>query len=390
MATLNTMREEVLSLPALIRAQVPVIDERVRAAFNPADLKSLRQVILTGCGDSYYAGLGSRFFFNKLCGLPAQGINAMDTGRYILFDIHPGLAKNTLVMATSVSGRVSRTVEAMRISREKGGLCTAITGNPDGPLAQNAARMIDCTIPSLPNPENEPVPGVRSYRMTLIVHFLTAIAIAEANGSISRADGDALRARITQTADAIEETLSTGEAEMKDLASALAAEDYFLFVGHGPHRAAAEFSAAKVIEAAGLTAYGQDTEEWAHIQHYENARPSTPTFLFCSGHRGHGLVRHMAPYVKGTGRQAIGIFAENCASDHTGLDRVFIIKGDTPELLTPMVYPVLPELFAAYLAEALGVRFFRKDDPAYKDEDLNRIRGDTIAATEDLQKASGG
>ena len=192
MANFNTMREEVFSLPALIRAQVPVIDDRVRAAFFPADLQSLRQVILTGCGDSYYAGLGSRFFFNKLCCLPTQGVNAMDAGRYLLFDMHPDLAKDTLVMATSVSGRVTRTVEAMRIASEKGARCAAITGNPDAPLAQNASRMIDCTIPSLPNPENEPVPGVRSYRMTLIVHFLTAVAIAEAGGKISRAEGEDL------------------------------------------------------------------------------------------------------------------------------------------------------------------------------------------------------
>ena len=144
-----------------------------------------------------------------------------------------------------------------------------------------------------------------------------------------------------------------------------------------------------MIEAAGLIAYGQDTEEWAHIQHYENARPSTPTFLFCSGHRGHDLARHMAPYMKGIGRRTIGIFSENCMADHSGFDRVFTVKGDTPELFSPMVYPVLPELFAAFLADELGVRFFRKDDDTYMNEDLDRIRGGGIATMEDLRKASG-
>ena len=388
MSTHNTMQAEILSLPALIREQVPLIDERIRAAFTKKDFEHIRQVILTGCGDSYYAGLATRFFFNKFCGVPALGLNAMDAGRYILYDAHPELARDTLVMAASVSGRVTRTVEAMRIAKHVGALTIAITGHPQAPLAQACSHIIDCTIPSLPNPDDDIIPGVRSYRMTLIVHYLLALHFAVLTGRLSQADADALRARLLATADAIEHTLEKSTGAVRSLVDILAGHDYFLFVGHGPHRATAEFSAAKVIEAAGLIAYGQDTEEWAHIQHYENARPSMPTFLFCSGQRGHDRVQHLIPHIKNTGRTLIGILADHSASDHTGFDHVLPVCGNTHELFTPIVYPVLPELFSAFLADALGVTFFREEVPHYKNADISRIR-DTDTITPDQLKAAG-
>jgi glutamine---fructose-6-phosphate transaminase (isomerizing) len=387
MSPYNTMQAEVLSLPALIRAQVPIIDDRIRAAFTAKDFHHIRQIILTGCGDSYYAGLGTRFFFNKFCGVPTLGLNAMDTGRYILFDAHPDLAADTLVMTTSVSGRVTRTVEAMRVAKHVGALTVAITGHPEAPLAQACSHIIDCTIPALPNPNDNIIPGVRSYRMTLIVHYLLALHFAVLTGRLSQEDADALRAHLLVTADAIEHTLEKSAAAVRSLVDILAGHDYFLFVGHGPHRATAEFSAAKVIEAAGLITYGQDTEEWAHIQHYENARPSMPTFLFCSGQRGHDRVQHLIPHIKNTGRTLIGILADHSASDHTGFDHVLPVYGNTHELFTSIVYPVLPELFSAFLADALGVTFFREEFPHYKNADISRIRGTDTITPEQLKAA---
>jgi glucosamine--fructose-6-phosphate aminotransferase (isomerizing) len=388
MPYLNPMEAEVFSLPELIREQVPVMDERVRSSFTVKDFEHIRQIILTGCGDSYYAGLGTRFFFNRLCGVPVHGLNAMDTGRYVLFDTLPDLARDTLVMTVSVSGSVTRTIEAMRIAKDKGALTIAITGNPQAPLAQACQHLIDCTIPQLPDPQDDIIPGVRSYRMTLLAHYLLAVHFAETTGRISPEDGEAYRAHLLRTADAIEATLAAGAANVRTLVGTLSDEDYFLFVGHGPHRASAEFSAAKVIEAAGLIAYGQDTEEWAHIQHFENVRPAMPTFFFCSGQRGHDRVQSLIPHVKNTGRTLIGILSDGCADDHAGFDHVLRVEGATQEYFTPMVYPVLTELFAAYLAHQRGLTFFRREFPHYKNADIARIRGTNTITPEALKAAS--
>ena len=89
------------------------------------------------------------------------------------------------------------------------------------------------------------------------------------------------------------------EERSRELATAVADQKNFVFVGDGPNYATALFSAAKVIEAAGRHAMGQDTEEWAHLQYFVNVDPATPTFIISPAGRGHGraaeLVERHAP-----------------------------------------------------------------------------------------------
>jgi glucosamine--fructose-6-phosphate aminotransferase (isomerizing) len=298
----------------------------------------------------------------------------MDTGRYLLFDTNPSTDNFPLVMATSVSGRVTRTVEAMEMAKRIGALTVAITGHPDAPLAQASKRIIDCTIPSLPNPGKVSIPGVRSYRMTLIVHILFALYLAEVRGNLTTRESEHWRSLLRKTADDIDQSIRANEALVNEVVDELREEKYFVFVGDGPHRSTADFSAAKVIEAAGLIAYGQDTEEWAHIQYYEQVLPDVPTFVFCSGHRSHDRVMDLLPSMKGIGRKTIGILSEKCGETHKGFDRLLVMKGSTPEYFTPMVYPVLPELLSALMAEKLGVPSFRADKPYYQTAGNLRIR----------------
>ncbi len=63
---MSEMQKQIESLPALIREQVPVLDMRVRAAFTHAELLAVKEIVLTGCGDSYFAGLGARHFFQRV------------------------------------------------------------------------------------------------------------------------------------------------------------------------------------------------------------------------------------------------------------------------------------------------------------------------------------
>lgn len=379
----NAMREEILSLPELIETQIPLINERIRTQFSKDELLSIKQIFLTGCGDSYFAGNGTRFFFNKICQLPTFGLNAMDTGRYLLFDTHPSSFNNPLVIATSVSGRVTRTVEAMEMAKRVGALTVAITGHPDSPLGRTSKHIIDCTIPDIPNPQKVSIPGVRSYRMTLIVQYLFALYLAEVSGKLANQESERWRDLLRRTAENIDLTIKANEAQVKELADEMSDKKYLVFVGDGPHRSTADFSAAKVIEAAGLIAYGQDTEEWAHIQYYEQALPAVPTFVFCSGHRGHDRVIDLLPSMKSIGRETIGIVSKKCAKAHKGFDRTLVMKGDMSEYFTPMVYPVLPELFSAFLAEKLVVPYFRSDKAYYQTAGNLRIRDtQTISESE--------
>ena len=103
-----------------------------------------------------------------------------------------------------------------------------------------------------------------------------------------------MREQLKGTADAIEATIQAiMERIPRTGAKPLPNRRNFVFVGDGPNYATALFSAAKVIEAAGRHAMGQDTEEWAHLQYFVNVDPATPTFLISPGGRGHGRMAEL-------------------------------------------------------------------------------------------------
>ena len=111
-----------------------------------------------------------------------------------------------------------------------------------------------------------------------------------------------MRQQLKGTADAIEATIKAIKERAAKLATAVADQTNFVFVGDGPNYATALFSAAKVIEAAGRHAMGQDTEEWAHLQYFVNVDPATPTFIISPGGRGHGRAAELVEVMRRIGR----------------------------------------------------------------------------------------
>lgn len=186
-----------------------------------------------------------------------------------------------------------------------------------------------------------------------------------------------MREQLKGTADVIEATIEASGERAKDLAAAVADETNFVFVGDGPNYATALFSAAKVIEAAGRHAMGQDTEEWAHLQYFVNTNPSTPTFIISPNQRGHGRASELVDVMKRIGRTVIGVVPEGETEIALRADWVLPVVGDVSEVFSPMVYPVAGELFSGYLAQAVGETPFRAFADTYAPQGIT-IRNSAV------------
>jgi glucosamine--fructose-6-phosphate aminotransferase (isomerizing) len=127
------------------------------------------------------------------------------------------------------------------------------------------------------------------------------------NGRLTQDQAGQMREQLKSTADSIAATIQATEERTRELAVALADQTNFVFVGDGPNFATALFSAAKVIEAAGRHAMGQDTEEWAHLQYFVNVDPETPTFIISPGGRGHGRAEELVEVMRRIGRTVIAV-----------------------------------------------------------------------------------
>lgn len=374
----NNMLCEVRKLPGLMLNSVDDLDHHLRTLLTPHEIYASKRMILTGCGDSHMAGVAAEMAFEQLADLPAEPMTAMQAARYGFIRKFQEFPKNPLVVGVSVSGNVVRTREALAIARQAGALTLAVTSNAESPLAQVAEKVWH-----VQSPESLFSPGVSSYRISMMALYLLAIRFAEVTHKVSQEQANRWRQEIKSAADVIEQTIAMNIETARALASECKDLKDYVFTGYGPNLATALFSAAKILEATGRHAIGQDTEEWAHLQYFVNVDPETPTFVISPGGRGHSRAAELVEPMTRVGRKVVGIVPESDQLIAPQLKWVFRIPGNLPEWLTPMVYAVPAELFCSFLSEEIGEPYFRATTAAYQSGD-NTIRTSRMMLAEDL------
>jgi glutamine---fructose-6-phosphate transaminase (isomerizing) len=354
----SPMHQQIDTLPELIQQIAGTFDASARATFDFELCKSVKRIYLVGCGDSYHASYGAELAFHQLAGVPAQALSALTFSRYTVGYLPDTGPKTTLVLAVSVSGVVSRTIEALQLAQKAGAVGVAVTGAPDKPLAQSAGKVFETTVPPLPDELNMVVPGVRSYLASQIALYMAALRIGEVRGHITTADADKRRADLRGLADIMEKTIQTFEPICKELVQRWQNAGEFVFVGGGPLFGAAMFSAAKILEASGDSATAQETEEWTHIQYF-GAAPATPTILLSANGFDAERMAEAARAAQSIGRDVVAVVPAGEKAISHYARTVLAVPGTIAECFAPVVYSIPGEIIAAERAEAVSAKYFR-------------------------------
>ena len=355
---MNGMVAQIHSIPDLIRGVARSYDEEVRTTLDHMLCLSAKRVYLTGCGDSHHASVGSELAFEHLAGIPTEALTSMQFARYAA-DYMPRSEPGTnLVIGTSVSGEVSRTLECLLLGKKNGATTIAMTATPTSRIARAAELMIDTTQPPFQDPPGVHVPGVRSYVANQIGLLLVAIRLGEVRGHILTRDADQLRQEIEALGDAAEKTIAACDPIARTLAEEWRDAVEFVFVGSGPNFASALFSAAKVLEASGDTALGQDTEEWGHLQYFARA-VNTPTFLIGAGERDLTRMTEIAVAAHQVGRRVAAVVPASAVAITSQVDCVLPLAEGVREMFSPVISAIPASLFAAYRSEVIGEPYFR-------------------------------
>src|SRR5919108_2294509 len=185
------MYDEILQRPAFIRENLAVLDDLVRATLPQDACRRWARVLLTGCGDSYYAGLASELAFETWTGLPVDAQPSLQGGRYAI----PTMLPPAVVFSVSHSGRVSRTIETVALAQAQGLDTVAVSGNPESPITREARWILAHQLQT-----GGQTPGVRSYTQALLLLMLSAIYIGECRGVLERSQGGVLKQAIRSTA----------------------------------------------------------------------------------------------------------------------------------------------------------------------------------------------
>src|SRR5712692_7496590 len=123
-------REELVGQPQAIQQTLTLEAEGIKRIAGEIVKRGIERITLTGCGDSYYSAMAVRYAFERIVGIPAVVVEALEYARYY----HLPTDSKTLLIALSASGVGARTVEALLKAKELGAMTVALSNKVNTPL----------------------------------------------------------------------------------------------------------------------------------------------------------------------------------------------------------------------------------------------------------------
>ncbi len=329
------------------------------------------RIYLVGCGDSHYVGLATRLAFERWTGIPTEALESLEFSRYVV-DYAPA---GSWVVCVSNSGRVARTRECALFAKQHGLYPVAITFDPESPLAQAcdatlAYRYTDVGFG----------PGTLSYLASLVSLYAVALRAGELSGKLDKAASQQWLTAIQQQSAVVEATIAACEAQAAELGKKCEVQTPIQIIGAGPNYGTALFGMAKMIEAARVSAVGQELEEWAHEQYFCTDQ-GTVTMVIAPLGASSSRAREQLQAVRDMQGLAVAICSPDDVETTTLADYVFPVPAAIDEVLTPIAYCVPLELFAYYFASSKDLTMLGFNDSSRMEVNFRQIFGSQIGLT---------
>jgi glucosamine--fructose-6-phosphate aminotransferase (isomerizing) len=373
--SIDIMADEIAAQAKLFDLCGDDIIKQVNEIFDRTKLSSkINRVYITGCGDSYCAGLACRDFFLKYTKMHVEVHQALEFSRYIC---PSEVDSKAVVISISSSGRVARTIECALRAKEMNAYSIGVTSNADSSLAKTASEKIVVKIPTLIGV----APGTQSYVASQLAIMCFAIALGKERGVLDDAGVKAIFTYIKEMGKAMKETVNKNFDLIRKYIMAYNEVDnpnkikILHILGSGPNWGTALFGSMKLLEASGFDSVPQGVEEWAHSQYF-TTKAGTHTVVLApkGGARSRALEILQAVTVMDGKKIVIG--EENDDELARAADIYLPICGmsDIKEEFTQLIYPIPLEIMALHLSEALGLTPFEfEQKPWRKVENFRQI-----------------
>lgn len=353
----EVMVRQVEALATDLHTLTHPFSQQIRTLLTPPEWMKIQKVYLIGSGDSYHAACAVEMAFKTFATITCKAISSQCFLDYEVAWMRQPLPHQTLVVAASASGETVRVIQAIKRAKEYGALTIAITGRPHSTLTQTADRTIIVALP-----QNERSPGIRTYQASLISMLLVAIQLGEMRNICSQGEANSLREEIVVLANTVDATNRAIKGRCCELAEMIATTPSMVMVGSGPSYGTARYCTAKIIEAAGMLAIGQDLEEWWHVERF--AYPvDMPVFVIAPPGRSHWRAGDLATAAHRLGRRVIAVTHKDDIEVTRYATTVLPVQGDVREEFSPLLYHLFASYVASYLTERLGRLLFQSDRP---------------------------
>lgn len=215
-------------------------------------LRSIRRLVLVGCGTAYHAALTGKYMIEEYANLPVE----VDVGsefryRNILLDEH------TAVLVVSQSGETADTLWAVREARRKGVLVLGLVNV----VGSTIARETDAGIYNHAGPEVS-VASTKAFVSQLSIFALLTMFLGRQRG-MSMMTGRELASELAALPDKMRQVLLQADS-LRVLAATYAHYEHFLFIGRRYAYPLALEGALKLTETSYIHAQGYAAGELKH------------------------------------------------------------------------------------------------------------------------------
>ena len=218
-----------------------------------ADLASVEQVAIVGCGTASFVGMIGKYWIERFAGVPVD-VDVASEFRYR----DPILLPNTLGIVISQSGETADTLAALRHMQANGVRTAGIINVPTSSMA----REVDLLLPTHAGPEIG-VASTKAFTCQLAVMAALAANLARAEGRLGHEEEKDIVEHLQEAPAALNAALNHDE-DIAAMAHLIAPAHDVLYLGRGPDFPMALEGALKLKEISYIHAEGYAAGEMKH------------------------------------------------------------------------------------------------------------------------------
>ena len=303
------------------------------------ELRDIRNIMIIGCGTAYYAGMMAGYFIEQFTEDVAVRSEVASELRYR--SVH--VPDNTVALIVSQSGETADTLACLQELKRRGVKCLGIVNA----VGSTIAREVDGGVYVHVGAEIS-VASTKAFTSQVAAITMFGLMVAQAKG-VSTKELNAYIKELDMLPSEIEAVLKNQSAEIQKLAKKYVSYEHALYVGRDTHYPIALEGALKLKEVSYVQAEGYAAGE---LKHGPIALIDDRFFEVFYLQDNWLYEKSQSNLIEMNARGAHAIVITN-TDKRIAAEEVVRVKTKL-ELLTPLAFNVVSQLFAYYSAVARG------------------------------------
>jgi len=303
------------------------------------ELRDIEHVMVVGCGTAYYAGLEAGYLIEQFLDNVTFSSQIASELRYRSFAV----PKNTVALIVSQSGETADTLACLQELKRRGVKCLGVVNV----VGSTIAREVDGGVYVHVGAEIS-VASTKAFTSQVAAITIFGLMVARAKG-IGSKELSSYICELELLPGEIEKVIAKHDKEVKKIAKAYAKYDHALFVGRDALFPIALEGALKLKEVSYVHAEGYAAGE---LKHGPIALIDDRFFEICYLQDNWLYEKSQSNLIEMNARGAHAIVITN-TSKRVPAEQIIRVNTKL-ELFTPLVFNVISQLLAYYVAVARG------------------------------------